>query len=95
MTIGVDDKIVNILFFVCLFLLGISAIEHYFRNALIPAICWVLLAGIAYGTANSHLDLYLPRLHLEPGIVLFIFLPILMMYENIEKLQKQQSYTPL
>lgn len=72
--------------FVCLFLLGICAIEHYFRNAVIPAICWVLLAGIAYGAAATNASLQIPRLKLEADIVLFILLPLLI-FDSSRKLE--------
>lgn len=72
-----NDALVSGILFLCTFLLGISAIEHYLKSTVIPAICWVLIAGIGYGAATSNIELRLPMVHLQPDIVLFILLPIL------------------
>ena len=37
------------LVFVCLFLIALCAIAHYFRNSPLPVVCWVVLFGVAYG----------------------------------------------
>lgn len=80
------DPLISWVLFGCVFLLGISAIEHYFRNSVIPSICWIMLAGIAYGAATRAPALHLPRLHLAPDIVLFVFLPILI-FDSSRKLE--------
>jgi CPA1 family monovalent cation:H+ antiporter len=77
MSIDMNDALISGILFLCTFLLGISAIEHYLKNTVIPAICWVLLAGITYGAVTRNSELHLPIVHLQPDMVLFIFLPIL------------------
>ena len=81
-----DNTLVFSVILVCLFLFGICAIEHYFRNAVIPAICWVLLAGIAYSAVAINASLNIPRLQLEADIVLFILLPLLI-FDSSRKLE--------
>jgi CPA1 family monovalent cation:H+ antiporter len=72
-----SDPVVTGVLCVCLFLLAISAVEHYFRRSIIPALCWVMVAGMLYGFAQNSGKLNIPSLSLEPSVVLFIFLPIL------------------
>ena len=81
-----SDPLISWVLFGGVFLLGISAIEHYFRNSVIPPICWVLLAGIAYGAATRNPALPLPELQLEPHVVMFVFLPILI-FDSSRKLE--------
>ena len=81
-----SDPLISWVLFGGVFLLGISAIEHYFRNSVIPSICWVLLAGIAYGAATRNPALPLPKLQLEPHVVMFVFLPILI-FDSSRKLE--------
>jgi len=72
-----EMELVKGLVFTCLFLIGLCAIEHYFRFSRLPYICWVVLFGAAYGILNKSLLPGLPGFHLSPGVILFIFLPVL------------------
>ena len=63
--------------FICLFLLGISFLHHYFKHSALPSVCWILLAGVLYGWTDRQLNLDLPHAYIEPDIVLFILLPVL------------------
>ncbi len=67
----------TLILFICLFLFGVSAVQHYFRNSIIPEVGWVLIAGIVYGIANANLRINLPVVDVEPDIVLFLLLPVL------------------
>ena len=80
------DPILTWLFYVCIFLLAISAIEHYFRRSIVPAICWVMLGGILYGFVRSAAELPLPALHVEPDLVFYVFLPVLI-FDSARKLR--------
>ncbi|MHC4092434.1 MAG: cation:proton antiporter [Planctomycetota bacterium] len=81
-----NDPIVTGLFYVCLFLLAISAIEHYFRKSIVPAICWIMLGGILYGFVNATAELHLPALNVEPDLVFYVFLPVLI-FDSARKLR--------
>ena len=47
----------QILFGVCLFLLLLAAVEHYTRRSGLPALCWILLGGLVYGTTVRYTDI--------------------------------------
>ena len=72
-----NHSITTTVLFICLFLFAVSFIHHYFRNSSIPSVCWVLLAAVGYGFLNHHLHLRLPEVLIEPDIVLFVLLPVL------------------
>lgn len=69
--------VVHGLVFVCVFLIGLCAIAHYFRNSPLPVVCWFTLFGMAYGIIRKAAVPGLPDLHVEPDVILYIFLPIL------------------
>jgi CPA1 family monovalent cation:H+ antiporter len=73
------------LVFVCLFLIGLCAIEHHFRFSRLPYICWVVLFGVAYGILDRSALPGLPDFHLSPDVILFIFLPVLI-FDSSRKL---------
>lgn len=81
-----NDPIVTGVLYSCAILLAISAVEHYFRKSIVPALCWVMVAGALYGIIRLSTDLPLPRLSLDPQVVLFIFLPILI-FDSARKLR--------
>lgn len=62
----------------CGFVLLISAIEHYGRRWIVPPVCWVLLAGLAYGLIGRWAPPGLPPLHLSPEAIFYLFLPVLL-----------------
>ena len=73
------------LVFVCLFLIGLCAIEYHFRFSRLPYICWVLLFGASYGMINQTLLPQLPAFNLTSNVILYIFLPILI-FDSSRKL---------
>jgi len=79
----------EILFGVCLFLLLLAAVEHYTRRSGLPPLCWILLAGLIYGTTVRYTTLPLPSLHLSPPVVLFGFLPLLI-FDSSRQLQPRR-----
>jgi CPA1 family monovalent cation:H+ antiporter len=72
-----ESELVKGLVFVCLFLIGLCAIEHHFRSSRLPYICWVVLFGALYGVLNVSVFPGLPEFHLSADVILFIFLPVL------------------
>ena len=78
------------LVFVCLFLIGLCAIEHYFRFSRLPYISWIVLFGIAYGMLNQWDIINLPSLTMTPDVILYIFLPILI-FDSSRKLDLKMS----
>ena len=79
-----DQSIPIAVFWVCGFLLAISAIEHYLGRSRVPTVTWLLLAGVAYGAATHWVGL--PRVRLHPEVVLYVFLPILI-FDSARKLR--------
>ena len=82
--------LVNGLVFVCLFLIGLCAIEHYFQFSRLPYISWIVLFGIAYGMLNQWAIINLPPLNMTPDVILYIFLPILI-FDSSRKLDLKMS----
>lgn len=80
-----DTELVKGLVFVCLFLIGLCAIEHHFRFSRLPYICWVVLFGVGYGILNQTVFIHLPDLELTPDIILYLFLPVLI-FDSSRKL---------
>jgi len=62
----------------CLFLLLLSAVEHYARWLKLPPPVWMLLAGVGYGLAVGRTDWPLPVLELGPELTMYVFLPLLL-----------------
>lgn len=82
--------IVNGLMFVCLFLIGLCAIGHYFRKSPLPIVCWFVLFGAAYGILRKSLFQGLPELLLSSDLILYIFLPVLI-FDSSRKLVPKSS----
>lgn len=72
-----DLAVVKGVVFVCLFLIGLCAIEHRFRKARLPYVCWVVLFGFGYGLLRRTCLPILPPMLPNPAVILYIFLPIL------------------
>ena len=67
----------SITVFCCLLLIFVC-IKRLGQNTLFPTEAWILLAGIGYGLLLKNTDIHwLPDIHLEPHVVLFLFLPLL------------------
>jgi CPA1 family monovalent cation:H+ antiporter len=75
-----------------IFLIALCALEHYTRNSRLPYVCWVLLAGLAYGVLSRTFLLKLPPMQklLSPDIVFYIFLPLLI-FDSSRKLDLKAS----
>jgi CPA1 family monovalent cation:H+ antiporter len=84
-----DHGIAPLIFFACFFLLGISGIEHYFKRAALPPVCWIMIAGILYGFSIQRTGADLPKMNLDPEIVLFVFLPVLI-FDSARKLRLKE-----
>ncbi|MEA2068601.1 MAG: cation:proton antiporter [Verrucomicrobiota bacterium] len=78
-------EMVSGIVFVCLFLIGLCAIEHYFRFSRLPYISWVVLFGVGYGLLDKTVLPQLPGFHLTPDVILYVFLPVLI-FDSSRKL---------
>lgn len=58
-------------------LFGLNIISHYQKKLVLPEIVWVLIAGIFYGIAYINFPNTLENISLNPGIILYVFVPIL------------------
>ncbi|QBG46533.1 hypothetical protein EGM51_03640 [Verrucomicrobia bacterium S94] len=74
------------LVFICIFLIALCAITHYSRKSPLPAVCWVVLFGGLYGFLQAHLILQLPRIVLNPDVILYLILPVLV-FDSTRKLR--------
>ena len=59
-------------------LIALNALSYYSsKQMLLPGIIWTVLIGIAYSFTSHFGLLPLPELELNPEIVLFLFVPLL------------------
>ncbi len=84
-----ESGVVSVLLWGCAFLLMVAAVEHYLRRAVIPPVCWILLAGVAAGALRRHTGLPLPSFGIGPRLVLYVFLPLLV-FDSSRKLHPRQ-----
>lgn len=73
------------LFWICGLLLVVAAVRHYLRRAIIPPVCWLLLAGVIVGALRRHADAPLPSFRVGPGMLVYGFLPLLI-FDSSRKL---------
>ncbi len=69
-----------------LFLLMTMSIQHFSRKSPLPAVCWILLTGVLYGILARPTTLGLPAIILNPAVVLYILLPILI-FDSARKIK--------
>ncbi len=73
-----DSSLINLIIFVISGLVTLNALSYYSeRLKLFPDVIWVLCLGMIYGAVNHFELLDLPDLYLEPNIILFVLVPIL------------------
>ncbi len=85
-----EIAIIRAIYVACFFLLLVSALDHYFKKSVWPPICWILLAGVLYGVAARFpMGARLPRVMLEPDVVIYLFLPILI-FDSSRKLKLKE-----
>jgi len=73
-----DSSLITLIVFFISGLVGLNALSYYSeRIMLFPSVIWVLCIGMLYG-ALSHFGLLdLPALYLDPNIILFVLVPVL------------------
>jgi len=73
-----DSSLITLIVFFISGLVGLNALSYYSeRIMLFPSVIWVLCLGMLYG-ALSHFGLFhLPELYLDPNIILFVLVPVL------------------
>lgn len=82
----------TLLCYICLFLFFICAVLHYSRRSVIPFVTWILFGGIGYGVLQKYSNIALPDVHIEPDIVFFVLLPILI-FASAQHIQFQKLKT--
>ncbi|MDF7806832.1 cation:proton antiporter [Pontiellaceae bacterium B12219] len=83
-------SVISGLVFVCLFLIALCAITHYFRNSRLPVVCWIVLFGALYGVVQRLVIPALPEIRVSPDVILFIFLPVLI-FDSTRKLKVREA----
>lgn len=81
-----DSNLIHLIVFVILGFVGLNALSYYSERLMIfPNVIWVLCLGIIYSALN-HFGLFrLPEVYLEPEIVLFLLVPILI-FATVKKM---------
>ncbi|MDX2505035.1 MAG: sodium:proton antiporter [Gammaproteobacteria bacterium] len=73
-----DSSLITLIIFVISGLVALNALSYYSeRLMLFPNVIWVLCIGMIYGALNHFELLHLPELYLDPNIILFVLVPIL------------------
>jgi CPA1 family monovalent cation:H+ antiporter len=73
-----DSSLIALIIFVIAGLVALNALSYYAeRFKLFPSVIWVLIIGMIYGALNRFGLVDLPGLYLNPDIVLFVLVPIL------------------
>ena len=73
-----DSSLITLIVFVISGLVVLNALSYYSeRLMLFPSVIWVLCLGMIYGVLNHFKLLHLPELHLDPNIILFALVPVL------------------
>ena len=73
-----DSSIITLIIFIIFGLVALNALSYYSeRLMLFPSVIWVLCLGMIYGALNYFEQLHLPELYLDPNIILFALVPVL------------------
>jgi CPA1 family monovalent cation:H+ antiporter len=73
-----DSSLITLIIFVISGLVALNALSYYSeRLMLFPSIIWVLCLGMIYGALNHFKLVHLPELYLDPNIILFALVPVL------------------
>ncbi|OBS95516.1 sodium:proton antiporter [Vibrio tasmaniensis] len=73
-----SETLQPLMLFLVLGLIALNALAYYSKKSMIlPNIIWVLILGLVYGGVSFSLPEHLPQLHIDPGVVLFVFVPLL------------------
>lgn len=73
-----DSSLITLIIFVISGLVALNALSYYSeRLMLFPSVIWVLCLGMIYGALNHFKLLNLPELYLDPNIILFALVPVL------------------
>ena len=73
-----DSSLITLIIFVITGLVALNALSYYSeRIMLFPSVIWVLCLGMIYGALNHFKLLDLPGLYLDPHIILFALVPVL------------------
>jgi CPA1 family monovalent cation:H+ antiporter len=73
-----DSSLMTLIAFIISGLVVLNALSYYSeRLMLFPNVIWVLCIGMIYGALNHFELLNLPEVYLDPNIILFVLVPVL------------------
>ncbi len=73
-----DSSLITLIIFVICGLVALNALSYYSeRLMLFPCVIWVLCLGMIYGAVIHFKLLDLPEIYLDPNIILFALVPVL------------------
>ena len=73
-----DSSLITLIIFVISGLVALNALSYYSEQLMLfPNVIWVLCLGMIYGALNHFKLLNLPELYLDPNIILFVLVPVL------------------
>ncbi|MEH6577356.1 MAG: cation:proton antiporter [Amphritea sp.] len=73
-----EEGVLSLVVFGVAGLVALNALSYYSKRWMVlPDIIWVLLLGVGYGYLAHTMDLGLPELSLDPHLVLYAFVPLL------------------
>ncbi len=73
-----DTSLITLIIFVISGLVALNALSYYSeRLMLLPNVIWVLCLGMIYGALNHFELFHLPELYLDPNLILFVLVPVL------------------
>lgn len=73
-----DSSLITLIIFIIFGLVALNALSYYSeRLMLFPNVIWVLCLGMIYGALNHFRLVPLPELYLDPNIILFVLVPVL------------------
>lgn len=83
-------SLVHGLVFICIFMIGLCAVEHYTSRSSLPTVCWFVLFGVGYGLLHKSFDMRIPSLAPTSDFILYVLLPILI-FDASRKLDLESS----
>ncbi|MEN8237063.1 MAG: cation:proton antiporter [Pseudomonadota bacterium] len=71
------NALMTIITQICVFLGMLAIVNHYFRRTWIPPEAWFLCLGVGYALLRRYIYPWLPATHLDPHVLFFVVLPLL------------------
>lgn len=72
------SSLINLIVFIIISFVGLNIVSYYSEKVkVLPQVIWILLLGLGYGAIAHYSNIPLPELVLDPNLILFVFVPIL------------------